>query len=416
MTAKPQIDVAERLKEYAKGQVQFMKEEYDRQLIKWTMYIRDVADAQTKAYNDVKDALTDIKRQQEEEAQRMAQFAMIAFSLVGSIAVSWLSATIQYRLYPRVAALRNPELQRLLHKSTTTWDQYIKAAEKADFSKVAAKMWGDTISKQTWHALDSVFGLTLPKACNDPPKLNIQLLQVVETADFGSYKTSLENTMSSEQLRVSRQFTEWFESIHKMQDFGEMVLAELDKRLPGKFDDKQRELQGMTYLDEYFDEKRKDQTTKWFYYRNNPVESGIHFLASRFDREIWAVWILAQEWVREKTTTNPRFTSPIIYYVTKDGELYLTEIVEALGKFAYRELQDVIFQMGKPDIQVTSDEFDSADALAKATQRVRDADELLKQVIDWAKSNPGAMLHSNLEYRPRNLGTIANSSSVLADN
>jgi hypothetical protein len=410
-------DVAGRLKDYAKDQVRFMQGEYERQIIKWTAYIRQVADAQTTAYNDVKDALADIKRKQEEDAQAFREIAMVAFSLVGSVAVSWLSATIQYKLYPRVAALRNPELQKLLHQTGTTWDKYIKAAEKADYSKVAAKVWGDTISKPTGHVLDRVFSLTLTKADSDLPKLPTKLAHTVEVADFSSYKSVLENTMSDEQLRISRQFTRWLDSIQKNQEFGDKVLVELQKRYPTAADDKTRELQGMRFLDEYFDKMRQLWTNDWFYYRHNPVGAGIEFYASRFDREIWAFWILGQDWDRRllRMDDDGPDMNPMPYYVTKDSGLELFNVAEALADFSYKEFQGLSAQIGKIDRQVAKDEINAVKNFLDASQRTN-ADELLKQVTDWAKSNPGAMLHGNLEYRTRNLGTIANADSVLADN
>lgn len=419
------MDLPARLKDYAKTHIGTIEKEYNRQILGWKKHIRVAADAHTAAYNNFKQTLEDIKRQQAEQEAFMRQFAMLAFSLVTPIALSWISGVIQYKLYPRMMAMRNPALVKLLHEQTTTWDQWIKAAEKADYSKVSAKIWGDTLSKYTGHALDAVFAKVIP---GDPRKGTIpsRLESSVSNADFTSYGTSLENAVDDEAGYVITKLGDWTESINGDNNFGENILKEMQKQFPGLgMDDKLLWQRGTVYIDDYFDKLRRQYAQDWAYYGHNPVPSSLHFLPFHIELEIWAVWILSTEWHSEYAGTTDEYAPIFNYWVSKDG-FDLEKIMGALKDLAGKELlansklQPAKSPLAKgsgwvqPIDSELDDDQDSAKKLQVAATRT-EADAEMANVLAWAASSPGRLLHGNLDYRPRNLGTISNPPSIFAD-
>src|SRR5262249_13160451 len=121
-------------------------------------------------------------------------------------------------------AIRNPDfLRKNINKS---WDEFTKAAEKADYSKVAAKVFGDTVSKSTGFALDGAFSKLMPKLDGGSRQPSMQLQSAIAGADFVSYKTSLENGLDTEIGLVTKQLTTWKANLNGSYNFGGDILRE----------------------------------------------------------------------------------------------------------------------------------------------------------------------------------------------
>jgi hypothetical protein len=148
------------------------------------------------------------------------------------------------------------------------------------------------------------------------------------------------------------------------------------------------------------------------------VTSRLGLLPFHIQVEIWALWILAQPWRVEYTTLPDDLPSKVqrLPGITSD-ECKLDDIMEAL---AGKESSNLMYSpsMGSPDEWATVKNlygaanpelkrYDNLDQIVRAQ---------LKAVLDWARSTPGRILHGNLDFRPRNLGTMASIQSILADN
>jgi hypothetical protein len=145
--------------------------------------------------------------------------------------------------------------------------------------------------------------------------------------------------------------------------------------------------------------------------------------------EIWACWILNAEWRSKSTVYRGEGlygeTARIIRsWATKDG-LQLERIMRALNEFAGKELADLKPEPAKSPlkkqpgtVQEIDPEADEDRDLARKVQDIAkpaDADAEMSKVLAWARSNPGKLLHGEVDYRPRKLGTIANPPSIFAD-
>ena len=148
-------ELAIELKSYAMGLVDQISKEYESQMGKWRDYHLLVADAHATAYANFTNALNKIRQLQAAEEAANREIGIFAITLLSVPVLSWISGAIAYKIYPRAVAIRNPDFIRnnVINKS---WDAFTKAAEKGDYSKVTAKVFGDTISKYTGFAIDDI--------------------------------------------------------------------------------------------------------------------------------------------------------------------------------------------------------------------------------------------------------------------
>src|ERR1700722_2725302 len=401
-------DVAGRLKEYAKTHADTIGKEYAAQVSKWAAYLTLVADQQTAAEGHFQATLRHI---QEEEAKAQ-QYAMVALSLVGIAACAWIGALVELKVYPRLAS------KLVITDGFKAGKYWVKS--EMEFNEIAAKFFGNSIHETLGHTLDKVFELVMPE--HGSPEKNDAFWNSILGSDLGSFRSNLQNGLLAASKMVTNQLTELSENINQSQDFGDAVLREVDKRLPhqkgGGSDkaDKLRESTGMSLLDEYFQKLRERYAKEWFYYGSNPVSARLSDLAFHIELEIWALWILAQDW---KFDHYRDFADDAGVYegarFWTNGDFHLEDIMEALEDLAGAETWKEVMS-GRPD----PDEVAAVRALISAAEsRGNDTDEAsadLARMLAWANATPGKILHGSLDYRPRRLGDIANISSVTADN
>jgi hypothetical protein len=401
-------DVAGRLKEYAKGHAETIGKEYAAQIGKWTAYLNLVADQQIAAENHFQDTLRKIK----EEEAKAEQYAMVALSLVGMAACAWIGALVELKVYPQLAK------KVILSDGFKAGKYWVKSKE--EFNEIAAKFFGDTVHEVLGHVLDKTFELVMPEP--HPPEMNDAFWNAILGSQLGSFRSNLMNGLLAASKTVTNQLTNLSENINHRQDFGDAVLREVDKRFPAPKNmnrdkwDQLRETNGMNLLDEYFDKLRQRYAKDWFYYGNNPSPGRLPILSFHIELEIWAIWLVAQEW---KFDHYRDYADDFGYYpgarFWTNGDFHLEDIMEALDDLAGEEVVKE-FWSGHSN----QDELAVSSKLSNAAKSGGiDADEArgdLSKMLDWANSIPGKVLHGNLDYRPRVLGNIGNISSVTADN
>jgi len=403
------VDVAGRLKQYAQGHAGTMGKEYMAQISKWTAYLNLIADQQIAAEDTFQATLRKIK----EEEAKAEQFAMVALSLVGMAACAWIGALVELEVYPRLAT------KIVISDGFKAGKYWVKS--KGEFNEIAAKFFGDTVHEALGHVLDKAFELVKPEP--RPPEMNDAFWNSILGSHLGSFRTNLVNGLLAASKTVTNQLTDLSENINRRQDFGDAVLREVDKRLPRRKDvtpdkwDELRETNGMNLLDEYFDKLRQRHAKDWFYYGNNPVTARLPVLAFHIELEMWALWILAQEWRFDhyRDYGDEWGYYPGARYWT-NGDFHLEDIMEALDDLAGEEVVKE-FWAGRS----SQDELAATSALSDAAKRGAGDDDGavradLTKMLNWAKSIPGKILHGNLDYRPRRLGSIGDISSVTADN
>jgi hypothetical protein len=407
------IDVAERLKSDARAYADNIAKEYAQQVSKWQAYLTVVADQQTAAATHFENTLRDIKNRE----VASGQFALIALSVVGLVATSWIGAMIELKAYPSLLG------RKVLRDGFEDGKYWVKS--EFEFDEVAAKVWGDTINNSAGHVLDKIFETVMPR--EKPREGNEGFWHSIVGSDLASFRSNLNNELSAESGVVMGQLATLSSNINGKQDFGDLVVKEVEKRFPrpkGMKDDaynSQLETKGNALLIEYFDKLRQSYAKEWFYYGKNPISSRLRLLAFHLEIEIWALWILDQDWRFDHyMDSGDEFGG--IYYGARywtNGDYHLEDIMEALDDLVGQQVVKAFWS------QTLKDEIKTTSALYNAVEGGRnepgtDADggnasKDLARMMDWAQSVPGKIEHPNLDYRDRRIGTIADYSTVTAD-
>jgi hypothetical protein len=78
----------------------------------------------------------------------------------------------------------------------------------------------------------------------------------------------------------------------------------------------------------------------WFYYGNNPISSRLPFLSFHIELEMWALWILSQEWKKALAPLQVVAWAPAtLFYDWKSSNGFsLGTITAALEELAGKEL------------------------------------------------------------------------------
>ncbi len=370
--------------------------EYNAQMGKWKAYQNLVVDAQIAAKEDIKKILSDIQKESAEREARWAKYSMFAMSLIGLAGVSFMSGIIQYKLYPEfIDKMSNPALKNLT----------------ADYGRAVAKVFGDAIGKTTGMGIDAVFSAVIPaqRVNNARP---VQLETAISGGNLTSYRTSLENLLLAEAGKVTGQLAAASENINRDSDFGKKMLIEVEKGTPlfQKLPDAQKELAGMKYLDEYFDNLRQQYAKDWFYYGNNPIPSPQSDLTFHIEAEMWALFILDQKF-HSKQRDNATDEEGPTYFVTNDG-LELWDIRSGLGIFARNNVARQLDQQTE-NRSLEKALVDAGTGFTWLQDQTYDGDVV--PLVKWARSNPGSKLRGKMDYRPRLLGTIAQPETLFRD-
>jgi hypothetical protein len=91
------MDVAGRLKDYAKTHIETIIKEYTQRTDLWKAYLNLFADQQAAARQSLENTLADIKRQSQEADKLMM---LVTSVFLGGVA-TWAGALIEIKLYPR---------------------------------------------------------------------------------------------------------------------------------------------------------------------------------------------------------------------------------------------------------------------------------------------------------------------------
>jgi hypothetical protein len=437
-------DIGGRLTEYAKTHVETIVKEYNKQRDKWKGYINQVIDKHDDAVSDV----TDVFKKIAEERAEINQMKMIAFSVIGSAAISWIGAIVEFELFPKY-------LGKTEFKEFMTFSGWRVKTIK-EYSEVMAKTFGDTVHENINHVFDHVLDAVWPS--EKTQEMNQPLASAIDSGQLDSFKTLVENALSDASGLVTGQLGTLSENINKYRSpdgggFGDVVLRDVKKVTPppariadDKYDD-MLETKGQQMLDEYFDKLRQVYAKEWFYYGNNPVLGELPYLRFKFALEMWAVFILNRDW-KYKTDFYSAPTrgggmarrSEVSYWVTDDDDAYeLSRILQGLESLAARELQANSKLNPRSPIPGTSGGYsqpidpdadaDRADAQAledaarpgnfsdlgtfvtKSGETKQDLDNIKK----WATNHPENRIKGGMDSRPRNLGTFAFPDSIFAD-
>jgi len=293
--SKTETDVAQNLKDHIKGHILTVQKEYDWQVAKWKPFFNVVVDAQAAAFDTFKTTLENALK----DSQRGAELLLMALSMAGGAAIGWLGTVVKGHLTSRFA--KSPVFQDAF---VPGGGYEIVKVSAGTLEETAAKAayFGDKLEKGLGTGLDKLVAKVTPKTeLKDVSRpatadLKSKLTQTIQKADYASFKTMITAVLDEEIRITTGQFGLWYSATHNDRDFGTKLLAAVKAKfnLPHLSPDS-LETFGVNDIDDYIDKLRNKFAKDWFYYGNDPDEKGIKSLPDRIEKELWALWIIDQE-------------------------------------------------------------------------------------------------------------------------
>lgn len=279
-------DLELRLQTYANSLVDsHLQREYNIQLSKWKKHVNRVGGAYFTAvtqHNTVLKAARD-KQQADNE------LTMAALSFVGGLAMSWISGYLQYRLSPR----------------------FFDMTPRYVFSRDSQGLLTDgfkSFPHEYVHIFGHIFG-ELPKEIvefgadltikTDPRENGIgsALAGLAVSANPEIFKMNLENALEEESQKTTKSIGGLAMTILNSQDYGKACLKRLHRLQPHsvKANPDMQEVLAKKMIVDDLDRQRRQLAKQWFYYGNDPLQENLYDMSDKIETEIWASWILDQD-------------------------------------------------------------------------------------------------------------------------
>lgn len=402
MAERTEIDVAQDFKTRYMGHVNTIKTEYERQLKKWKPYFEVMADAQAVAAKSLQDTVT----LQAQAQARAAQVAMAAVGMVGGVALGWLSGVLKNALTTKFSnspVFKDMFVDGEYHVIQVTGGTVGETAALAGF-------FADTLQKGTQHVFDAVLAKVMPTTdIQASPKPSTQALrQVIEQGDYASFKTRITAALDEESLLAYQVFGTLHGNINNDNRFGDKLLEKVKEEWFKKFPKIKPtitalEKDGEKMIDQQVDKLREEYAKDWFYYGNNPDIGMLMDLNKRVEKQMWALWILDQQYKPHVIQLHTMNSQTVIYGndKVKLGRPIISRIAVDLlgGGQAMLDLEHSL----RPTNVVDYIDPDVVDTIPE-----------LAVVLGWAyKYRTIGSGYGSPSFRKRNLGTVANPTSVF---
>ncbi|MBL8219541.1 MAG: hypothetical protein JNL62_09935 [Bryobacterales bacterium] len=295
-------NLASDLRTYAVWAIEQVAKEYGYQMSKWERSINLVADAQAEAHARHKRVL--------DEMAANDAFMLMALSFVAGPMLSWVSGAIQYTLYPRYAK------QLSARKG-------VSVANKEDYSKVAAKIFGDTGAATVQLGTDKVFRMSMPT-----PSSQIESAIAAEP-NVGSFKTILQNELSVRSDSLLKSINRVGQDIQEDLLFGQQVLEKMYRTVPGSeyFPYYSQEAAAKGFIRNDVNSKRAEWAAKWQYYGKDPNLGAYELMVRTMEKEVWALWILNQKY---KAYESPGILGGVQTQILGEDDGIRSEVVRKL--------------------------------------------------------------------------------------
>ncbi len=268
-----------------------IKNEFDHQIALWEDHIKlQALDCRT-AFANFNGTLAEAKIKQ---AEAFA-LAMLALSFIAGPALSWLSGTIQYKIVPKLASSSKKVREKvsIIAKEGPPSTSYSVTLEsnQADYSKVSAKIFGD-MSVVATRALGGTM-----LASPDWPRATVEA--VADAADPDVFKTKLELALNAQADTILNHIGAVAHAINENPTYGRPWLVKGNSTSPTKNPTADlpevQEARATKLVREELETMRQAMARQFYYYGNDPVPYDSESVQLAIEREIWALWILAQD-------------------------------------------------------------------------------------------------------------------------
>ena len=383
--AKSREDVAQNLKSYFMGCIEVIEKEYGWQIAKWKSYLKKVVAAQKAAQKSQNDILDKVQK----DAAAASELGLLTLSFVGGMAIRWLSEKVKSDIYPRYAS-------KIDWQDGFTNDGYASwRVASNSFSDARARFFGDSILVGGGLALNKVIKAVTPSG----PKVHDKAINA--PLSYLDYENRISLTFDSEIQSMLALLAKMYTNANNNLTLGQSILDDIPESKNPRIPPDQLEVIGVQRIASDFDKIRADFAKNWYYFGNNPDLTYLTSLDDRIEVELWALWILDQDF--KYHTYQDSFTHDSIEVRGKD-DIPLTHRI-------FEHLTDDLFQTAMIDNAYATLHYSMFGSVREGAEL--GADGNLAEVIAWAKRNTGKILKGQLRTMPRSLGSVADANSIF---
>ncbi len=396
--------------------------EYEYVIGKWEDYINRVIDAEKMALDEHQKVLNAVLNQIQQQQQAGAMFAMLALTLVTGPALSWIGGAIQYKLYPLLASQNRWKtamvyMQNRLGKGNS----YRMSISESEHNRVAAKIFGDAASNVAQQVgverfLGRMVANISPRANTKTHQELSALLQIPANAPsrdlHQSLRTRMEASLRDEKEKTVKTISDMALELRRSSTFikgAYEFFVKLNAQVRGGNVGVQQ-MAADRFVERMVDEQREKWAKEWLYYGNLPPQTSIVEMSRKIEREIWAMWIIDQEFTLYSQQKGS-FAGEVdgtweeLYVAGRDGLAFHSLIVARLT-----DLGVVIPQTSRQFADLNERNWGNPNK-EKPTVLVKDSvddSQELDEIQAWAKNRQPELLSGHFDSQPRNIGSIVN--------
>jgi hypothetical protein len=387
-------DLAGDLKQYMINRINVdLSPEWGYQYDTWGDYIDDpVTLAFNDAYKGQQDVFEAVRKEKEEAYKAAFDFAMLALTITSGAALSWVSGTIQYKYMAKY----NPTVTyKLSQVATNTWER----TKVTDYDKVGGKLAADLVKD-----IGKTFFDQTKKLIQIPAPSTPNAQDVANQVNPESFRSALRRELARQKKTLTATIGVYADKVIDAQyNFGQEQVNRLVTMNPNflkkPYSDQIRA--GQKMLDGDLDALRDKWADQWYYFGNNPFPYSRWELARRFERELWALWILQQDYkvVRGKM----KYRGEAYNWETIGGGMpIVSQIYNRLVELNVIQRGNQTIKIGQ-DTDTKDDEDDAIEYPPGLPQEVPYLDGLLR----WAKNHGTDPSRGQMEGNSRSLPTIS---------
>lgn len=289
--------------------------EYEDQVGEWQKFINRVVDAHEDAVKNHQKVLNEMAAEEKAAAELNGMICMLGLSLVTGPLLSWISGTVQYNLVPKLTGSSKTVFVNSTKLPTSPFDDLFPVGQFTEqvHNKVTAKMIGDFAEDRAANIIDGLLSPfsnekdKIPERAKGSSfqKLTFFSNRLSSTTDQAlmSLRTTLEEALIDERRQTVGAITNLATNIKGNMSWGKSTLEKMYKEKPEtkKLIRDSLKLEGYKYVEKLVDEARV-KWTAWTYYGYNPPDISILEMSRMIEREIWALWILDQDFKQKQYT------------------------------------------------------------------------------------------------------------------
>jgi hypothetical protein len=278
-------DIELRLQTYANTLVDnHLQREYDIQLSKWRTHVNNVGAAYALAVDKHQHVLQEARDKQKADNE----LTMAALSFAVGFGMSWLSGWLQYALAPRFFDMT----PRYVFSRGPNFPTDGFKSPPHEFVHIFGHVFGELPEQVKEFGSDTVLK-TEPK----DEKVGNSLAGIATSGSPEVFKANLKNALEEEWQKMTKMIGSLALSIIQDQNYGKSCLKRLVRLNPQSARasaDMQEALAKRMIVDD-IDRHRREWAKDWFYFGNIPFQEGVNAMSEKIEKEIWASWILDQD-------------------------------------------------------------------------------------------------------------------------